>query len=254
MTNDVTKESIRQRIWSYMEANDIARFPRPVHHRIPNFEGAERACTKVKQLKEYQTAHTIKVNPDSPQKQIRFLILEDNKTLLVPTPCLRNGLLNRITPPQNANKHTLHICSTSEGVKNYSVRLGLNNKVKIDLVILGSVAVSPKGRRIGKGEGYADMEFAMMSTIGAVNSETIVITVVHDCQVLDSIPDNLFGEHDVPVDIIVTPTRIINCEPKLPKPDHIIWSLLSDEKIREIPILQELKKMEQREKRNIQIR
>lgn len=252
MTSAVTKESIRQRIWSYMEANNIARFPRPVHHRIPNFEGAEKACTKVKQLKEYQIARTIKVNPDSPQKQIRFLILEDNKILLVPTPRLRNGLLNRITPPPNANKHTLHICSTSEGVKQYSVRLGLNSNIKIDLVILGSVAVSPKGRRIGKGEGYADMEFAMMSTIGAVNSETIVVTVVHDCQVLDSIPDDLFGEHDVPVDIIVTPTRIIYCEPKLSKPDHIIWSLLSEEKIREIPILQELRKME--EKRDIQIR
>ncbi|CAL1274661.1 unnamed protein product [Larinioides sclopetarius] len=243
---DITKESIRQQIWSYLESNDIARFPRPVYKRIPNFEGAEKACSKVKQLKEYQMAQTVKVNPDSPQKHIRFLILEDNKVLLVPTPRLRNGLLNRITPPPMANKHTLHICSTSEGVKRFSTRLGLNSKVKVDLVILGSVAVSPKGRRIGKGEGYADMEFAMMATMGAVNSETTVVTVVHDCQVLDSIPDHLFGEHDVPVDIIVTPSKIIHCEPKLPKPSRIIWPLLSEERIGEIPILRELKKMEER--------
>ncbi|GFT07016.1 hypothetical protein NPIL_485761 [Nephila pilipes] len=39
-------------------------------------------------------------------------------------------------------------------------------------------------RRIGKGENYADLEFVMKTTMGAVSSETIVITGVHDCQVL----------------------------------------------------------------------
>lgn len=29
------------RIWDYMEENDIAANPRPVHHRIPNFVQAE---------------------------------------------------------------------------------------------------------------------------------------------------------------------------------------------------------------------
>ena len=37
---------IRKRIWDYMEENDIARQPRPVHHRIPNFAGAEKAAAK----------------------------------------------------------------------------------------------------------------------------------------------------------------------------------------------------------------
>ncbi|XP_015924436.2 methenyltetrahydrofolate synthase domain-containing protein [Parasteatoda tepidariorum] len=243
MQCDVTKDSVRQRIWSYLEENNIARFPRPVFNRIPNFKGAEEACNKVKQLKEYQQAHVVKVNPDTPQKHIRFLTLTDNKTLLVPTPRLRNGLLNKINPPPNASKQILQVCSTSEGVRNYSSRIGLNSKIKIDIVILGSVAVSPCGRRIGKGEGFADMEFAMMATMGAVNSETVVISTVHDCQVLD-LPDHLFGLHDVPVDIIVTPTRIIRCEPRLPKPSCIIWSLLSEEKMSQIPILGTLKEIE----------
>ncbi|XP_055942347.1 methenyltetrahydrofolate synthase domain-containing protein-like isoform X1 [Argiope bruennichi] len=238
-----TKESIRQQIWSYLESNDIARFPRPVYNRIPNFEGAEIACNKVRELHEYQNAKVVKINPDSPQKPIRFLTLEDNKILLASTPRLRSGLLNRIIPPENADKHTLQMCATSEGVKKFSVRLDLNKKVKIDLLILGSVAVSLKGQRIGKGRGYADLGFAMMAAVGAVNSETTIVTVVHDCQVLRSIPDNLFKEHDVPVDIIVTPTRILRCEQKLPKPHRIIWPLLSEESIREIPILKKLKKM-----------
>ncbi|KFM60572.1 Methenyltetrahydrofolate synthase domain-containing protein, partial [Stegodyphus mimosarum] len=183
-----TKDAFRQLVWSYMEERDIALFPRPVYNRIPNFQGAYEACNKVKQLREFQVANTIKAN----------------KTLLVPTPRLTKGLFNKITPPPNPSKHILRICSTSEGVKHHSVKIGLNSKIKVDLVIIGSVAVSIKGRRIGKGEGYADMEFAMMATMGAVNSNTTVITTVHDCQVFESLPDELFGEHDVPVDIIVT--------------------------------------------------
>lgn len=243
MSRDITKESIRQQIWHYMEKNNIAAFPRPVYHRIPNFRGAEEACDRAGQLAEFKKANVVKVNPDKPQQKIRFLTLEACKTLLVPTPRLRTGLFNKIMPPSRS-KEILHTCSTSEGVRNYSIQVGLNSKIQVDLVIIGSVAVSLSGRRIGKGEGYADMEYAMMVTMGAVCRETPIITIVHDCQVLDSIPDELFGEHDVPVDIIVTPTRVIRCEIQFPKPNNIIWSLLTEEKLNQIPVLRMLKKMQ----------
>lgn len=38
---------IRKRVWDLMEARNIAQFPRPVHHRIPNFVGAHIAADKV---------------------------------------------------------------------------------------------------------------------------------------------------------------------------------------------------------------
>lgn len=41
----------------------------------------------------------------------------------------------------------------------------------------------PAGLRIGKGEGFADMEYGMMASMGAVDESTVVVTVVHDCQV-----------------------------------------------------------------------
>ena len=40
------------------------------------------------------------------------------------------------------------------------------------------------GWRIGKGEGFADLEYAMMASMGAVDENTIIVTTVHDCQVL----------------------------------------------------------------------
>lgn len=42
------------------------------------------------------------------------------------------------------------------------------------------------------------MEYAMMVTMGAVNHDTVVITTVHDCQIVD-IPDELTDDHDLTV-------------------------------------------------------
>lgn len=33
-----SKQSIREKIWAHLEASGLAEFPRPVHHRIPNFK------------------------------------------------------------------------------------------------------------------------------------------------------------------------------------------------------------------------
>jgi 5-formyltetrahydrofolate cyclo-ligase len=61
------KWKLRKRIWDYMEENDIARFPRPVHHRIPNFVGADKAAERLAELPEFLSASMIKTNPDTPQ-------------------------------------------------------------------------------------------------------------------------------------------------------------------------------------------
>lgn len=33
-----SKWDIRQKVWDYIEEKNLANFPRPVHHRIPNFK------------------------------------------------------------------------------------------------------------------------------------------------------------------------------------------------------------------------
>uniref|UniRef100_A0A8C3KUU1 Methenyltetrahydrofolate synthase domain-containing protein n=1 Tax=Calidris pygmaea TaxID=425635 RepID=A0A8C3KUU1_9CHAR len=218
----------------------MAAFPRPVHRRIPNFQGASHAATRLLGLQEFKAANTVKINPDAPQKNARFLTLEARKTLLVPTPRLRTGLFNRIVPPSGATKEILRICATSQGIKEYSVPVGLDGKARVDLVVVGSVAVSEKGWRIGKGEGYADMEYAMMVSMGAVQEDTPVITIVHDCQVVD-IAEELLDDHDLTVDYILTPTRTIKTNCGRPKPQGIIWHKVSYEMLEKIPILKSLR-------------
>jgi len=240
---EVTKESIRQAVWNFLEKNDIANFPRPVKNRIPNFKGAEVAGQKVSSLSEFCDAMVVKVNPDKPQEEVRYQTLVHRKTLLVPTPRLKQGLFNKlVNPGGEANTETLRKLASRYGLDQESRPVSLDTRVTIDLVVLGSVAVDRMGHRIGKGEGFADLEFAMAASHHrAVGQETVVVTTVHDCQVFDQLPEKLFREHDVPVDIIVTPTQVIRVADRLKKPLNIFWNMLTREKMKKIGILKQLR-------------
>lgn len=100
------------------------------------------------------------------------------------------------------------------------------------------------GHRIGKGEGFGDLEYAVLAEIGAVTENTVIATTVHDCQVFDTLPHELFKDHDVPVDIIVTPTEVIHVADKLPKPKGILWNILSQRKMNLMAVLKPLRDKE----------
>src|SRR5438270_66131 len=55
----------------------------------------------------------------------------------------------------------------------------------VDLVVCGTVAVNRRGVRVGKGGGYSDLEFALLSESGAIDDRTVVVTTVHPVQMLD---------------------------------------------------------------------
>lgn len=113
-------------------------------------------------------------------------------------------------------------------------------------MVLGSVCVSRDGYRLGKGEGFADLEFAMMMRMGTITEDTVVVTTVHDCQIVDHLAEELFKEYDVPVDIIVTPTQTIFVEPRLKKPSGILWHVLSERRLKTMQVLQQLKETDEK--------
>ncbi|KAK7364524.1 hypothetical protein VNO80_13255 [Phaseolus coccineus] len=233
---------IRKRIWDLMEARNFANNPRPVHHRIPNFVGASVAAQKMRELDVFQVAQCVKVNPDSPQKQVRFLTLSDGKKLLTPQPRLRTGFFS-VLESSILTLDTMKEACTSVGVAKHGRPIGLDEKIKVDLIVIGSVAVDPRtGARLGKGEGFAELEYGMLRYMGAIDDSTQVVTSVHDCQLVDDIPVEKLLIHDVPVDIICTPTQVIFTHTTIPKPQGIYWDKLSPEKLGQIRILRELKK------------
>jgi 5-formyltetrahydrofolate cyclo-ligase len=138
-------------------------------------------------------------------------------------------------------------CTNSKGVVKYGTPVTLNEEYTVDLVVVGSTAVCPRtGARVGKGEGFAELEWGILSAQGNLDPETcLVVTTVHDCQVIDDEKDMPEGweltQHDVPVDVIVTPTRTIRVPNRKPKPSGIFWELLSPQKLAAIRVLRQLK-------------
>ena len=241
------KWKVRQRIWDMMERTKIARFPRPVHHRIPNFEGAEVAGTRLAAMSDFVSAKVVKVDPDSPLKQVRLKVLSAGQTLLTPQPRLRTGFFSRVhkdyITSAGSNTCALLEAATSAGVVKYGQPISLDEKIKVDLLVVGSVAVARTGARIGKGEGFSDLEYGMLRWMGSIDDCTLVVTTVHDQQLVpdEDIPVDELLEYDVPVDIVVTPTQTIFTNTTIPKPKGILWPSLSPQKLSQIRILQELK-------------
>jgi len=100
----------------------------------------------------------------------------------------------------------------------------------------------------------------MMRSTSSVDGSIPIVTIVHDCQVLD-LPSDLFDAHDVPVDFIVTPTRIITCVDHSSsdnaaslypeKPLGLIWSLVSDDLLNRVPVLSRLRYREWKSGKNV---
>jgi 5-formyltetrahydrofolate cyclo-ligase len=230
------KQELRERVWKYLEDNDLARFPRPVFNRIPNFAGAAQAAMRICALKEFEKADAVKVNPDAPQAYVRKIVLEEGKTLLMPSPRMASGFLrldSKHIPKQMISKAT-----SIAGAFKLAQRVNLRDLPTISLIVAGSVAVSLEGARIGKGEGYSEMEYGILRERGLVDDDVKIATTVHDCQVVS---DFQVEKYDLPVDYVLTPTKLHETNTKLPRPKGIYWDLVTTERLREIPLLRELR-------------
>ena len=221
-----------------MEEKGIADFPRPVYGRIPNFKGSDQACELLAKLDVFRKANVVKVNPDSPQRKIREICLEEGKILIMPTPRIRQGFL--LLDPDKIPKYSYSDASTIKGAFRWGVRVEPWNLPNVDLIVIGSVVVNLKGIRLGKGEGYAELEWGILRECSKVNENIPIVTTVHDVQIVNI--DIPFDEYDLPVDLIVTPNKVIEVKEKAKeKPKGIYWNKLSLEKFESIPILKELK-------------
>lgn len=63
----------------------------------------------------------------------------------MPTPRLRSGLFNLLENEGGDNSNILRKKAQSEGIKNLSKPVALEDTFKIDLIVIGSVAVSKTG-------------------------------------------------------------------------------------------------------------
>ena len=105
----------------------------------------------------------------------------------------------------------------------------------MDAIVCGSVAVTRDGRRCGKGEGYSDLEYAILRELG--HPPAPVATTVHPVQILRQLPRD---PTDLPLSLIVTPHEVIRVASPPPAPAGIDWARLSEEDLDAMPVLREL--------------
>ena len=230
------KRRIREHIWKLLESRGVARFPLPTKGRIPNFVGAEEAAARLAELDVWKRARVVKINPDSPQKPVRLLALKQGKILVFATPRMRSGFL--VLDPRRIPPHLYEAAATIRGAFRWGRAVGLDElrDMSVDIMVTGSVAVDRRGTRLGKGEGFAELEYGVLRSLGSISEETPVVTTIHDLQIVDYIPREL---HDLAVDLAVTPTKVLRFG-RQPKPPGIIWSELPCRKLEEISVLREL--------------
>jgi 5-formyltetrahydrofolate cyclo-ligase len=230
-----SKEQIRLEVWRLLTAEKAARFP-GAEGRIPNFVGAE-ACAKIlAELPAWKKARVVKINPDSPQRAVRQRALAEGKILYMPAPRLAEAKPFIELDPEEL-KVSPYAASSIKGAFQYGRPVALEEMKKIDLIVCGSVAVAEDGARVGKGGGYSDLEYALLRERKKVGAATPIVTTVHPLQiVVKKIP---MTEHDIPLDAIVTPKKLMTLKRRYRKPRGIYWKLLPEEKIAAIPVLHE---------------
>ena len=235
-TLPTSKAEVREMIWRVLEVRGVARFP-GTKGRIPNFVGAERAAVALQSLPAWRRARVVKVNPDAPQLPVRRLALREGKVLYMPVPRLAELKCFVELDPARLGKRALQAASI-KGAERLGRPVELDAVPPIDLIVCGSVAVNAKGARVGKGGGFSDLEYGLLAATGKVGSRTPIVTTVHPLQL---VPQPLeMREHDIPVDVIVTPEGPIPLTPAFPRPHGIYPEALTPEKIAEVPVLQRL--------------
>lgn len=212
----------------------MARFPFPPHGRIPNFRGAEQAAERLFAHPLFARVRRIKVNPDAPQRPLRAAALARGIVVYVPTPRLRGGF-KRFDPAKIPPDRIADAASLSRGSR-WGESVRLHDLPQLDAIVAGSVAVTRDGRRCGKGEGYSDLEFAILRELG--HAAVPVATTVHPLQIVGGFPRE---SNDLPLTIIVTPDETITVRRPPPAPSRIEWDRLSEADLDEMPVLRELR-------------
>lgn len=200
------KNLIRERIWKLLKDRGVSSRP---HGRIPDFQGSVAAAERLSRTIEWERADVVFSSPDSAQRPVRKLALDDGKDLVMPTPKIKDGylLISGDVPDAKA-------ASTIRGAYRYGSFI--SRFPEVDLVVEGSVAVDLEGNRLGKGGGYGDREISELRDQGAIGEDTPIATTVHELQIIESVP---VEDHDERINMIVTPMRVIRLflDEKIPR-------------------------------------
>jgi 5-formyltetrahydrofolate cyclo-ligase len=248
--SDADAAAHRERIWAELAkvGRPDSRFHWDFSSFIADFAGSDVCARTVTELDCYTEGGLLFITPDNSTEELRARVMADGRPFLMTTYGIGRGFL--YLDPSHVPPAERRYAATLDGMDRYGTGVSLRHIAElapITLLVTGGSAVSRNGVRFGKGHGYFDIEFAMLSEIGAVGPASQIVDVVHDCQLVDG---DLAGEdHDVPVDWIVTPTRSLRVSTAGRAPGRVRWEMLTGSPLLHVPPMQELAALCQERKR-----
>jgi 5-formyltetrahydrofolate cyclo-ligase len=209
MPGSIVKAQIRRRIWDLLTRAGVAGFP-GAHGRTPTFAAAGEAVEHLRAHEAWRTARRILVLPEPVLKPVRRAAVADGKTLVVPDLARTNGWIVEIDPSRMEPEQALAAATSFNAARvdlPPGVRCLYGRQIDpVDLMVVGAVCVDPRGTRVGKGTGEADIVYALGRSRRFLGEETPVAVIVHDMQVCEE--PGARESTDLPIDFISTPHGI----------------------------------------------
>lgn len=233
------KDALRERVWSALEAaGAVDGDPRG---GIPDFDGADRAADVLAEQDFWRDAAVVKCTPDACQAPIRLRALQENKLLYMAYPQIKvYPCFIELTAAGIAEQGvSLDEASTMDGAIAYGRPVPFEEMRHIDLVNVGSVAVTIAGGRTGKGAGFADIELALLRDAGVVDSSTVIASTVHPLSIVPD-EDLPMTPTDSTIDWVVTEERAYRTTSPRVEVQGIDWDLVQPDQLQTIPILAQL--------------
>lgn len=237
-------ERHRERIWEELRkvARPDSRFHWDFSRFITDFEGSDRCAERLLANGAIEALgdQRIFVAPDNCLEDLRYKLLTAGRAFVMTTYGIVRGF--QAIDPATVPSADLRYAATLDGFDRYATPVDLATLAegpRFGLCITGGSAVSRNGVRFGKGHGYFDFEFAVLTELGLADERTRVVDIVHDCQYVDD--DLPAKDHDVAVDTIVTPTRTLEVRGGPRPPARIHWNLIPGTEFESLSILDEFR-------------
>lgn len=241
------KADVRARVWEQLRqvAYPDSRFHYDFSSFITDFQGSEDANRTLLAQPCFRDSTCVFITPDNCLEYLREQALEAGIKVLTTTYGIRRGF--KLLDPTLIDQSLYKYASTLDGMEKVASPVSLaeivDMRLQIGLMVTGTGAINDQGIRFGKGHGFFDLEWAMLYSLGVVDTTTFTAAVVHDCQILR---DQLVPEvYDTVCDLVVTPTRMfsrVDDGGAAAKPTcGILWDRLEPNMLQDIPPLQELK-------------
>ncbi|MFP3982609.1 MAG: 5-formyltetrahydrofolate cyclo-ligase [Desulfurivibrionaceae bacterium] len=149
---------------------------------LTNLREPGRVAQQLRGFQPYRRAERIFVSPARELSQVRINCLVDGKELIVAGPALKSGIYG--FQAYSIDFKDLEHAVSFKGIEKYGNLLDLSRKQPVDLFLTDGLALNDDGVRLGDGNGFFDLAFALLVRSCPGNAWSPVVMACNQEQVI----------------------------------------------------------------------